>query len=216
MLLEEVGTYLSENMQLDVPWLRNELKGWPDNLRIDVYNYINQAMLVTMSDKDLNRINELYNEILEKYEDGPYRAKLVEIWAVFRHFSGLTNPQHKHSVLQLFKVQQAEEWRPKMSIRRILTPNDINLLADDVQVFRGSDLSEYNSGQYGQSWTLSKKIADRFAYEHYQSYDWFDREQRIVMSASIPKSAIFYYETSDSEDELIIDTKYLTNVVKIS
>lgn len=212
----DTKNYLYDTMQLDVDWLISELNSWEDGVREATINFIEVAVLHLKQDHDLENIDVFYRENLKKVNFEKYESKLTEVWVIFRHFSGLTNPQHKHSVLQLFKVQQAEEWRPKMSIRKILTPNDIDLLADDIQVFRGSDLSEYNSGQYGQSWTLSKKIADRFAYEHYQSYDWFDREQRIVMSASIPKSAIFYYETSDNEDELIIDTKYLTNVVKIS
>lgn len=221
MLLEEVGIYLSEDMQLDVPWLRNELKGWPENLRIDVYNYINQATLVTMSDRDLNRINGLYKEILEKYEDGPYRAKLVEIWVVFRHFSGLTHKgfpgsDFKHNVAKLFKAQLCEGWKPKMLIHKEIFPNDKELLSDEVEIYRGSDLSEYNSEQYGQSWSLSEEQASLFAHDHYKEQDWFSSEQRIVMKALVPKSAIFYYKKTDSEQEVIVNTKYLKDIVKIS
>lgn len=216
LLDEDVKNYLSETMQLDVPWLIKELEGWPENIRTDVYKYINQVTHVVKADQDLVQIDKLYHEIFSSYENEEYKEELTEIRVVFRHFSGITLPAMKHNVLELYTKQVICGWSPKMNITKELTPNCIKILDEVVRIYRGCDISEYKSGQYGQSWTLNPSKADEFAYEHCANEDWFDKTQRVIVAADIPNSSIYYYSQDNFEEEVIVNTSNLENIVKIS
>lgn len=75
---------------------------------------------------------------------------------------------------------------------------------EPVTIYRGTSLSEPESGNYGQSWSLCKRIAKEFAYEHYSSQNDFDLASRVVISTQIFKSDILYYDKTNSEKEVIV------------
>jgi hypothetical protein len=63
----------------------------------------------------------------------------------------------------------------------ILNPNDIDSLDELVLLYRSCCISEYESGVFGQAWSTSKERANDFAFQHFASQPWFDRNKRIVV-----------------------------------
>ena len=66
------------------------------------------------------------------------------------------------------KHREAENWYPKVIIRKKLGTNS---LAGDVVIYRGTSKSEFELGEFSQSWTLNEAVAHDFAFKHYQGHD---------------------------------------------
>lgn len=113
-------------------------------------------------------------------------------------------------VLQLYKSREAECWYPKVVIRKNLgIAKDIELLGDEVCIYRGTSRDEYETHSFGQSWTLDEQIAEEFAFKHYIGQPNYQGTQRVVMKAKIKKEFIYYYDNRDNEHETIIDEREL-------
>ncbi|WP_317916865.1 hypothetical protein [Vibrio sp. MACH09] len=112
---------------------------------------------------------------------------------------------------QLYTRQENEAWFPKVVLKEVLVPNDIFKLDQEITLYRGSCVSEFESSQYGQAWTTSLSVANAFAYEHYQSQDWFDRSNRIVMVAKYLRENVLFSHQS-VEFEVVVDTTKLSDV----
>lgn len=59
--------------------------------------------------------------------------------------------------------------------------------------------TEYSSGDFGQSWSLSQKVAQRFAKETYS-----DAIHGIAIKACINIESVIYYDPQDHEKEVIV------------
>jgi len=65
---------------------------------------------------------------------------------------------------------------------------------------------------------LSKSIANKFAFEYYKHQEHYQNTYRVVISTTINKDSILFYDKNGirNEDEVIIDAKTLSkNMVKI-
>jgi len=108
----------------------------------------------------------------------------------------------------LYKNREAEVWYLKIIIRQNMgCRTDINNLNNEVIIYRGTSEDEYNSKKYGQSWTLSKKIADDFAFKHYSGQTDYQNTTRVTIKAKIKKESIYYYNKDDNEKEIIVDER---------
>jgi len=114
---------------------------------------------------------------------------------------------------QLFTRQENETWYPKIVLDEELKPNDIDTLPDNFTLYRGSDLAEFNSKIYGQSWTTNKDVAYDFAYKHYADQHWFEESQRTIFSAQFQKLHVYFSDQS-CEFEVVVDTSKLVDVRK--
>ena len=94
-----------------------------------------------------------------------------------------------------------------------MEPNDIETLDEEVILYRGCGLTEYVSKDFGQAWSTSKDRATDFAYRHYVSQPWFDRNSRVVLSAVYPRDKVLFSDQR-IEFEVVVDPKYLANVEK--
>lgn len=104
-------------------------------------------------------------------------------------------------------------WYPKVIINSFLgDKEDINTLNFPVQIYRGTSLDEFNSKNLGQSWSISKKIAEEFAFIHYKSQPDYQDSMRVILSTTVDKKDIFYYVENGREEEVIIDSKKLEDV----
>lgn len=123
-------------------------------------------------------------------------------------------------ILQVYKQREAECWYPKIIIKQnIGSRNDIELLNNEVVIiYRGTSKNEYNSKSFGQSWTLNKKIAQQFAFEHYRGQNYYSEMIRVILKAKINKQNIFYYDEKDKEEEIIVNSDkiipYSINILK--
>lgn len=111
-------------------------------------------------------------------------------------------------IYRLYKAREAEGWYPKVIIRQNLGSRDsIGNLEVEVVIYRGTSKEEYTSGVFGQSWSLSEKIANEFAFKHYSVHDGYINTSRVLMKSRIRNDSIYYYDEDDSEKEIIIDER---------
>lgn len=73
-------------------------------------------------------------------------------------------------------------------------------LPDKVTIYRGAHIDEYNNGDFGMSWTLNQKIAERFA------LDMPPVEDKKVFKVIVDKSSIVAYTNEREEEECIMNT----------
>lgn len=118
-----------------------------------------------------------------------------------------------HGLLHLYKSREAENWYPKIVIRKKLGSNPLN---GDVVIYRGTSKSEFEHKRFSQSWTLSQKIAHDFAFKHYQDHDAYKNMERVLIRAKINVLDIYYYGESDNENEVIIDERKIVDPTVIS
>jgi len=113
-------------------------------------------------------------------------------------------------ILSVHKGREAEVWYPKIIIRSNLGDrNDIELLNDEIVIYRGTSKDEYNSKIFGQSWTLDEVIAKKFAFEHYKGKSNYENTVRVLLKTKINKQDIFYYKNGDREKEVIVNSKLI-------
>ena len=112
---------------------------------------------------------------------------------------------------QLYTRQENECWHPKIKLTEVLEPNDIESLSQDLTLYRGCDISEFESKTFGQAWTTSLASAKEFAYVHYRSQDWFDEKNRVVLKAIYSKNYVLFSDQS-REYEVVVDVDRLINV----
>ena len=111
----------------------------------------------------------------------------------------------------LYLNQEKQNWSPQIIINKIIEPNSIDALPENIILYRGTSYSEFKHKNYGQSWTTNIKTANEFAYIHYQNQPWFDKKNRVVLKTNYSKSEVFY--ASDSyEYEVVINTETIKEV----
>ena len=137
-------------------------------------------------DTDLfNYAYELYNNLKRFYEGG---------------------------VFCLFKYKQAEWGAPEILITDVDVPNnnEKHLLENYQVIYRGLHQLEHDSKDYYQSWTINKDKAIEFANDVYH-----DQPNNIVVHASVNKLDVIYYNSNDSEKEVIVKKGVITGAKKI-
>ncbi|GAB7529379.1 hypothetical protein PS3A_17880 [Pseudomonas sp. 3A(2025)] len=128
-----------------------------------------------------------------------------------RHtFASFACNGHHH----LFTLQENESWHPKIILDEELKPNDINELPEIITLYRGTDIIEYTSSNYGQSWTTRKEIAELFAFKHYKDQPEFDINKRAILRTTISKKHV-YFSNQSGEFEVVIDTRKISHVIKV-
>jgi len=114
---------------------------------------------------------------------------------------------------QLFTRQENEVWYPKIILDEELKPNDIDTLPSNITLYRGTDITEFNTKNYGQSWTTCSKTAHDFAFKYYVGQPWFQGTERIVVKTKFPKEHV-YFSNQSCEFEVVIDTGKINEVQK--
>lgn len=110
-------------------------------------------------------------------------------------------------ILHMYQYREAEVWYPKVIIDSFLgIEKDIETLPNEITIYRGTSLDEYNSNSFGQSWSLKENIAYEFAFGYYKSSPKYINQDRVVLKAKIHKNYIFFYVNNGREEEVIIDS----------
>ncbi len=114
-------------------------------------------------------------------------------------------------IVRVYQKREAASWYPKIIINQFIgIKEDIDELDDDILIFRGTSKEEYDSNNFGQSWSLSKTIANKFAFNIYKHSEHNQNIQRVLLSTTIKKDAIFFYKNNGIEDEVIVDSKEIS------
>jgi len=120
----------------------------------------------------------------------------------------------ENGIVRMYKYRLTESWYPKVMITKFIgIREDIDELDEEILIFRGTSQEEFDSGIFGQSWSLSKNIAKEFAFSTYKREAHYKNTLRVVLSTIIKKDSIFFYDKNSKEhkreDEVIINTKTL-------
>lgn len=174
-----------------------------------------------------------YNIKLEYYEGSDNRDFLEEQLAIFLSSKNLEEDTNAmiiynelyHSLrsyvgeglVGLYIHRATECWYPKVIIKCIIGGgNYIDELDDIIIIYRGTSKDEFESGVYGQSWSLEKTQAEEFAFIHYKGHEKYLNTIRVVIEAKINKKDIYYYRKSHDEKEIVINPlKLLTDSIRI-
>jgi hypothetical protein len=227
---KKVQEYITNEMSICIDDLTNKiLEDVPHSSLFfnDLFEYM--IDLKTPYTYDYNDISTLNNKKFRNY----LNKKLYG----FLEKNGFTEESKEYSILdtichcfinfkedgivRMYKNRLSEFWYPKVVVTQFIgIKEDIDKLSDEVLIFRGTSQEEYDSGSFGQSWSLSKTIAKEFAFSTYKHQEHFKNTLRVVLSTTIKKDSIFFYDKNRKEhkreDEVIIDTKTLSkNMVKI-
>lgn len=160
-----------------------------------------------------DKITKVWHNINEKYkiEEG---SDIYVISDTVRH---MFSSYKKFGIIGLYKYRETEDWYPRVKINKIIEPNDIDSLENSITVYRGTRQNEYDSGQFSQSWTLDKNIAQRFPIKNTAGKTYSDNN--IILETIINKEDIFYYDSGEGiEKEVIVNTdkiiKHKVNIVE--
>jgi hypothetical protein len=116
-------------------------------------------------------------------------------------------------LLSMYQGREAEGWYPKVKVSSFLgSIEDIHSLSTPIIIYRGTSKDEFNSNNFGQSWTLSKQIAFEFAFVHYMSQPEYKNTLRVILKREISKEFILYYTNDNIEGEIIVTPNKLKNV----
>jgi len=75
-------------------------------------------------------------------------------------------------------------------------------LPNSLTIFRGMTKDEYDSGQFGISWTLNKDVAEGFANMYIHNYST-NHLKHTVVEMTIDKNEVIAYFTERNEEEII-------------
>ena len=187
-------------------------------------------------------VEKIESPQVASYSDGIYRAledscRLIHRQesadSVFGYFSSVIDPigedeearfvldSLRHAFFQfafgglhdLYANQENESWYPRIVLSDVLEPNDIDSLEDVIVIFRGCSGSELATRSFGQSWSKSRDVAERFAFQHYSSQDWFAEEDRVVLQASCQRKNVLFSDQSEfGEFEVVVRADAIEDV----
>ena len=95
---------------------------------------------------------------------------------------------------------EERKFRPKLMSRKDL--KHYNNLPEVITIYRGMTIEEFESGYFGVSWTLSKKVAEFFANQYGRNHDT-SHLPKIVHKLEVPKQLICAYFSGRNEQEVV-------------
>ena len=200
---------LSEQMCIDLEHLKEKIESSDISSHASLVCEVIETLCGYVGSKNDDEVNAYCISVMGKLDKDsePYFTIDSIRMAFVRFISG--------GLKDLFVYQENEAWYPKIILNDILEPNDIESLDKELTIFRGCDLSEFESNQFGQSWTTSEKVAKDFAYVHYEGQDWFDLNKRVVVKAKYNKVDVFYSDQSEfGEYEIVVKPEKLYKIEK--
>jgi len=163
--------------------------------------------LLTFEDNEAEEfIRSHYCKLADQIED----EDVLQIFDALRHSFSCYAYNGLH---QLYTRQENESWHPKITLVNRLEPNDIDSLDEELKIYRGCDVGEFNKELYGQAWTTSLNVARDFAFKHYQYQQWFKEENRIVVETIYSRDDLLFSDQS-IEFEVVVDIEKLGDVRK--
>ncbi|UOA07147.1 hypothetical protein [Methylobacter sp. S3L5C] len=200
--------FLSNNLSIDIDWLVQEL----NSPKIIQFKQI--LGLFISSAIDLLGKNNSEKEILELFKLSIASNNNEKLYEIIDSLRQAFTSYASGGLFDLYIYQSNESWYPKIVLKSVLKPNDISVLSSSIDVYRGCDISEFNSKRYGQSWSTSIEVAKKFAYQHYNSQPWYKKEKRCVLKATIKKESVFFSRQNHYEKEIAVNIEKLSNVQK--
>lgn len=200
---------LANEMCIDLKHLKEKIESPEISIHASLICEVIETLCSYVGEKTDDDVNSYSYSVIKNMDSEPDFTIDAIRMAFVRFISG--------GLKDLFVYQENEAWYPKIILNKILKPNDIESLDEEFTIFRGCDTSELESNQFGQSWTTSENIAKDFAYNHYESQDWFEAEKRILVRAKYKKIDTLYSDQSEyGEYEIVINPEKISDIEKIT
>lgn len=155
--------------------------------------------------------HELTFEGVLEFDDDPMKRLLThthklsdcEFWEYIGTF--YMRSSGSIDVLQLLKLIFSSKRKNKDCLMTLEEKQYLDSLPDEIEIHRGMSIKESKNQNYGMSWSLSKKTAEFFAYEYYETIA--SGKPMTVVTIKIPKNeAIAYFNRRDEEEILWVAT----------
>ena len=205
---------LTEKILKDSPKEINFFKKLMDfYLKIEIPH--NPENNLTYIDGDENK--EIFESCLIKFldenelEDDSNTLKIYdELYHALRSYT-------REGLVGLYIHRDATFWYPKVVItKRMGSLDHIDSLDDEIIIYRGMSEEEFHASGFGQSWSLNKTTASKFAFLHYKGQPNYINTMRVVCKTKIKKSDIYFYRKGHSEEEIVVNPeKLISNSIQI-
>jgi len=206
---EKCQKLLANEMFIDLAHLKVKIESPEISSHASLICEIIETLCSYVGNKSADEVNKYCLSVMGKNKSEPYFTIDSIRMAFFRFISG--------GLKDLFIYQENEAWYPKIILKKILEPNDINVLGEEFIIFRGCDVSELSSNNFGQSWTTSEIIARDFAHTHYRHQDWYESDKRVIVRAKYNRKDVLYSDQTEyGEYEVVVNTEKLANIEKIT
>ncbi|MGY3855994.1 hypothetical protein [Aeromonas intestinalis] len=178
------------------------------SLRFNNYVKLIDSLVINFGVRTSSRLeNEAFNLYIKQYgipSDSKVFNHAYEIFNYIRMFK-------EHGRFGIFKGRQAEWEGPVVTLHPEDVPkSDVDVLTEGMPIYRGMSEAEFNSGQFGQSWTTNLEVAKRFAKDTYS-----DMPQGIVARAFLDKNNAIYHSQTDFELEVIMAPQSVVSADRI-
>lgn len=192
MIFDVKSCQLLESMRIDPKDYSNFLQ---DQHGEDAENF--KRLIEQFSEFSLEEMSIIrFNDFINKYKVFDESLTFNQLYDLFNYLRLF----REGDVFKLFKGRQAEWKGTQIKINESDVPAwDCRNLKEPIIIYRGMSNTEYSSGDFGQSWSLSQKVAQRFAKETYS-----DVIHGIAIKACINIESVIYYDPQDHEEEVIV------------
>lgn len=220
MFPDKYRNFMSENMKIDVDSIELKIDeiftAKHKNIVINTICRgvdeiesvsINENSVLHRKNKAQESIDKHYLEIIKDIDNSNAKEVLDTLRHAFFCYAG-------GGLRALYENQENESWYPKIILTEVLSPNDIDLLDEEIIIYRGCNIEEFEGKKFKQAWTTSREVAENFAYSHYCDREWFAKDKRVVLAAKYLKKDVLYSNQS-KEYEIVVDVEKLRNVHKI-
>lgn len=222
MFSPESYEFMSNNMKINVKSIESKLNesffmAYTETAKDTIEQFIKKIIKLEESGekRDLYHDNEAMKFISSHYSDLVESIKDDKVIQVFDALRVAFTQYSCGGLYELYAHQENGEWYPEIILTEILTPNDIDSLSETLTLYRGCDISEFESKNFRQAWTTSLNVAEQFAYTHYLGYDGFDINKRVVLETTYYREHVLFSKQS-GEYEVVINTRMLGCVRKYS
>jgi hypothetical protein len=112
---------------------------------------------------------------------------------------------------ELFKGRQAEWDGPVVVLEKADVPDsNLSSLTNGSEIYRGMSTSEFDTSNFGQSWTTNIAVARKFAFDTYS-----DKPRGLVAKVKLDNRKLIFYSLEDSEYEVILQSGSIKSAEKI-
>jgi polyhydroxyalkanoate synthesis regulator protein len=139
------------------------------------------------------------------YEQNDFMQVMFDCFREFNTKKGL----ELHKAIYEHTNRGGDNWFP---IVEIASPvKDYSDQPQNITVFRGCSLKEFESKNYRQSWSSELDVAKIFAFTHFNS----DENKRVVIKATVSNTDIAWMRNGESEVVLLPGFTPLSSTIEL-
>ena len=217
---EDNVNFLANTMWLDLMYIQKEISKtslsnsmfFKELFTWMVENHISYSKDYTIATNNFTtqkKLYEAYGEIAKKYKVDTEYYIAKELCHVYGSFC-------MGGIEDTWLYADYSAWYPRM-IWKESVASDVEMLDEKTTIYRGTSQDEFNSKKFGQSWTIKKGRASKFAFTEYRNSSRHENQVKVVLKALVSRDGVLYYKknTTAKEYEVIINPDKLVDVFVI-